>query len=112
MDISLDSWPYCGGNTIAEALWQGVPVITLKGQRFVSAYGASLNIAAGIGDLVAKEPEEFADIALKLATNRDRLEYLRNNLRTMMVSNGLSDPKDMANALEDAYFKMASSTNF
>jgi glycosyltransferase involved in cell wall biosynthesis len=107
MDISLDSWPYCGGNTIAEALWQGVPVITRKGERFVSAYGASLNIAAGIGDLVARDAEGFAEIALKLASDPNRLEYLRSNLRNMVVSNGLSDPKQMASALEDAYLEMA-----
>lgn len=107
MDISLDSWPYCGGNTIAEALWQGVPVLTLKGQRFVSAYGASLNIAAGVGDLVARTPEEFAEVAHKLANDGERLEYLRDNLRDMMVVHGLSNPKAMARALEDAYLEMA-----
>jgi predicted O-linked N-acetylglucosamine transferase (SPINDLY family) len=107
MDISLDSWPYCGGNTIAEALWQGVPVITLKGRRFASAYGASLNAASGISDLVARKWDEFSEIARTLANDRDRILDLRNNLRNMMVSHGLSDPKRMATALEDAYFEMA-----
>lgn len=105
-DISLDSWPYCGGNTIAEALWQGVPVVTLKGNRFVSAYGASLNAAAGIGDLVAHGPEEFSAVAATLAHDTDRLASLRNTLRERMVTFGLSDPKAMAVALEDAYVEM------
>ena len=52
-DVSLDTWPYCGGNTVAESLWQGVPVVTLKGARFSSRYGASLLLAAGCPELVA-----------------------------------------------------------
>lgn len=107
MDISLDSWPYCGGNTVAEALWQGVPVITLKGQRFVAAYGASLNTAAGLGDLVARNQEDFAEIAGRLASDTERLVRLRKNLRSMMVEHGLSNPRQLAGALEDAYFEMA-----
>jgi glycosyltransferase involved in cell wall biosynthesis len=107
MDISLDSWPYCGGNTIAEALWQGVPVVTLKGNRFVSAYGASLLEAAGIGDLVGTSPEEFAAICARLAGAPVRLRELRENLRGMMMDNGLSNPWRMARALEDAYSEMA-----
>lgn len=107
MDISLDSWPYCGGNTIAEALWQGVPVVTLKGSRFVSAYGASLCSAAGLGDLVANDRGAFADIAQRLAADKDRLQGLRQSLRTDMVRHGISDPKRMARTLEDAYFDMA-----
>jgi predicted O-linked N-acetylglucosamine transferase (SPINDLY family) len=106
MDISLDSWPYSGGNTIAEALWQGVPVITLKGKRFVSAYGASLIAAAGIADLVAHDFDQFADIALGLANDRKRLASLRQDLRAMMVEHGLSDARGMAHALEDAFFEM------
>ncbi len=107
IDISLDTWPYCGGNTIAEALWQGVPVVTLKGKRFVSAYGASLNDAAGIGELAARTPERFADMAVALADDRRRLVCLRRDLRAMMVEHGLSDPNSMARALEGAYFEMA-----
>ena len=107
VDISLDSWPYCGGNTIAEALWQGVPVITLKGQRFVAAYGASLNTAAGLGDLVARRWEDFANIAAALANDTDRLVRLRTSLRSMMLEHGLSDPQQLATALEEAYFEMA-----
>jgi predicted O-linked N-acetylglucosamine transferase (SPINDLY family) len=106
MDISLDSWPYCGGNTTAEAMWQGVPVVTLKGNRFASAYGASLIAAAGIGDLVAHSPEEFTAIAAMLARDPERLTSLRDSLREQMVTFGLSDPKAMATVLEDAYVDM------
>jgi glycosyltransferase involved in cell wall biosynthesis len=106
IDISLDSWPYCGGNTIAESLWQGVPAVTLKGDRFASAYGASLLKAAGLGDLVATDPEEFCNISSSLARDKERLVTLRSDLREMMKINGLSDSKRMAGELEDAFFDM------
>ena len=69
----LDTWPYCGGNSTAEALWHGVPVITLKGDRFASRYGASLLAAAGCADLVADSPEQYVAIAKRLAGDPARL---------------------------------------
>src|SRR5262249_3655508 len=74
VDIALDTWPYCGGNTIAESLWQGVPVVTLKDQRFAGAYGASLITAAGCADLIAHTSEQFIDIAAALADDPQRLQ--------------------------------------
>ena len=107
MDISLDSWPYCGGNTIAEALWQGVPVVTLRGNRFVSGYGASLLQSAGIGELAAGNPDEFASTCAILAGDVEKLRFLRINLRTMMVEHGMSDPVRMARSLEKAFVEMS-----
>jgi predicted O-linked N-acetylglucosamine transferase (SPINDLY family) len=106
MDISLDSWPYCGGNSIAEALWQGVPVVTLKGRRATAAYGASLLSAAGLADLVAETPEEYVDIAARLAASAPRLVDLRRNLRAMMHQHGLADSERMARVLESAFEEM------
>ena len=68
IDIMLDTWPYCGGNSTAEALWHGVPVITLTGDRFGSRYGASLLAAVGCSDLAANSPEQY--IAIRKAACR------------------------------------------
>jgi predicted O-linked N-acetylglucosamine transferase (SPINDLY family) len=106
MDISLDSWPYCGGNSVAEALWSGVPVVTLRGARPVTAYGASLLSAAGLADLVARSDTEYVEIARNLAADTERLTELRHKLRDMMRENGLSDATGMARALEEAYVAM------
>jgi glycosyltransferase involved in cell wall biosynthesis len=106
IDISLDSWPYCGGNSLAEALWQGVPVITLRGKRATAAYGASLVGAAGLDDMIADHPDEFVGIVARLASDPLRLKELRRDLRSMMRANGLSDPRRVAHALEDAYRAM------
>jgi glycosyltransferase involved in cell wall biosynthesis len=106
MDISLDSWPYCGGNSVAEALWQGVPVVTLKGRRAVAAYGASLVSAAGLADMVAETPEEYVDIAAQVAASTERLVDFRRNLRAMMHQHGLADSERMARVLESAFEEM------
>jgi predicted O-linked N-acetylglucosamine transferase (SPINDLY family)/glycosyltransferase involved in cell wall biosynthesis len=102
----IDIWPYCGGNTIAESLWQGVPVVTLKGARFSSRYGASLLIAAGCPDLVAGTPEEYCRIAASLAGNPDRLTSLRHSLRSIYTKSGLNDSTRFARELEGAYSEM------
>ena len=111
VDISLDTWPYCGGNTIAELLWHGVPVITYRGDRFASAYGASLLTAAGCADFIADTPEHYVDIGVRLANDPERLLELRRNLRTMLVVHGLGDSRAFARMLENAFLDMVKKTS-
>ncbi len=108
VDITLDTWPYCGGNTVAESLWQGVPVVTLYGSRFSSRYGASLVTAAGCHDLVGKSPREYIDIAAGLAGDVDRLTQMRKDLRHMCKEYGLGDSERFARILEEAFVAMSS----
>jgi protein O-GlcNAc transferase len=100
VDISLDTYPYCGGNTIAESLWQGVPVITLKGRRFSEAYGASLLSASGLAEWIAESPEQYIELAVKLSADAKRLQSYRRDLRKMVVDFGFSDPKKFAREFE------------
>jgi predicted O-linked N-acetylglucosamine transferase (SPINDLY family) len=106
IDISLDTWPYCGGNTIAESLWHGVPVVTYLGDRFASSYGASLVTAAGCSSLIGRTIEQYIDIAATLAEDSDRLLYLRKNLRRMSLEYGLGDSKLFARRMEKAFEEM------
>ncbi|SKA37860.1 Glycosyl transferase family 41 [Enhydrobacter aerosaccus] len=106
VDISLDTVPYCGGNTVAESLWQGVPVVTLKGELFTGRYGASLLAAARCPELIAETPERYIEIACDLASNLDRLASLRADLRRRYVEGGLNDSKRFARSLEQAYLSM------
>lgn len=106
IDIMLDTWPYCGGNSTAEALWHGVPVITLTGDRFGSRYGASLLAAAGCADLAADSPEQYIAIAKRLAGDPARLADLRRRLRDMSIEHGLGDSVSFARRLEEAYIDM------
>ena len=109
VDISLDTWPYCGGNTIAESLWQGVPVVTLLGERFSSRYGASLLNASGCKELVAKSSEKYIQKALELAQSSEKISYYRNNLRSMVVKEGFADvqvfSKNLSIALKEMLLK-------
>lgn len=106
VDVSLDTFPYCGGNTIAESVWQGVPVVSCRGDRFASAYGASLLHACGLSDLVARDFEEYISLADQLGRDPERLVSLRQKLRRLAKERGLSDPQSMARALEAAYIDM------
>lgn len=106
VDISFDTFPYCGGNTIAESLHQGVPVITLRGNTFASCYGASILQASGCGDLIADTPEDYVRLAAELAAAPQRLAAYRHNLRDMMVSHGFSDSERFARTMEAAYRDM------
>jgi protein O-GlcNAc transferase len=108
VDIGLDTFPYCGGNATAEALWHGVPVITLQGDRFASRYGASLLTAAGGEDLVARSPEEYIAIAKRLAGDPARLARMRSRQRDLVIERGLGDSVRFARQLEDAYVDMLS----
>jgi protein O-GlcNAc transferase len=106
VDISFDTWPYCGGNTIAESQWMGVPVVSLKGDRFPAAYGASLLEASGCADLVAHSPADFVRISAELAADSDRIAHYRKNLRRMMVQHGFGDGARFARDLEVAFDDM------
>src|SRR5262249_20155817 len=67
VDIALDTWPYNGATTTCEALWMGVPVVSLCGRTHASRMGASILAAAGLDDLIARTPEDYVRIATELA---------------------------------------------
>jgi protein O-GlcNAc transferase len=98
IDIALDTWPYAGTTTTCEALWMGVPVITLAGRTHASRVGASLLSRIGENDLIADTPAGYVDAAVRLAGDRDRLEALRGSLRGRMVSSGITDGAGYARA--------------
>lgn len=106
IDISLDTWPYCGGNTLAESFWQGVPAVSLRGDRFSASYGASILGAAGLWDLVANNPDQYVEKARELAADTSRLIYLRRALRGLVSLYGFSDPYRFAKAMETTYHEM------
>ena len=111
IDISLDTWPYCGGNSIAESLWHGVPVITMNGHRFSASYGSSLISAAGCRDLIADTSRQYIQIATELANDPLRLRHLRQQLRKMSLDHGLGDSKLFALKLEQAFCIMLDGLN-
>jgi predicted O-linked N-acetylglucosamine transferase (SPINDLY family) len=106
VDIALDTFPYHGTTTTCDALWMGVPVVTLVGEAHVSRVGASLLDAAGLSDLAAASPERFVETAVRLA-NDDALPILRANLRDRIRHHSpLTDGQSLARSLENAYREM------
>lgn len=81
IDIALDTFPYNGTTTTFEALWMGVPVITLSGDRHAARVGASILARLGLHDLVALSVNEYINLAERLAYNVNRLEKLHSSIR-------------------------------
>ncbi len=106
VDIALDTIPRTGGITTAEALWMGVPVITLAGKRFIERLSASMITAIGMTEWIASTPDEYVGIAVHLVENIELRSRLRRNLRSIMKESPMCDARNLAVALEDAYRKM------
>lgn len=106
VDIGLDSFPYHGTTTTCEALWMGVPVVTLAGETHVSRVGVSLLNAVGLNELVATTPEEYVETAARLASDSDRLAQLRPEMRSRMLASPLMDKAALAQAMDDAFRQM------
>ncbi|MBM4146919.1 MAG: tetratricopeptide repeat protein [Nitrospira sp.] len=106
IDIGLDTFPYNGTTTTCEALWMGVPVITLAGNTHASRVGMSLLSNVGLPELVAGTPDEYVKIAVDLARDLNRLQSLRERLRDMMADSPLTDSKHFINILENSYSEM------
>jgi protein O-GlcNAc transferase len=106
IDIALDTFPYNGTTTTCEALWMGVPVITLSGGTPASHVGVSILSNVGLPELVAGTPDEYVSIAVNLAGDLNRLQSLRQNLRDMMRCSPLCDAKRFISNLETCYSRM------
>lgn len=98
IDVCLDTFPYNGVTTTFESLWMGVPVITLKGDRFVSRCGYSINKNAGLKNFIAENKNEYLSIALQYMseTNIKKLIDLRKKLRPQLLKSSLFDINSFA----------------
>lgn len=96
VDIALDTFPYAGTTTTCDALWMGVPVVTLRGAWHPARVGASLLAAVGLPELVASDPDEYVRLTLDLAEDRARLAGLHAGLRPRLAASVLLDAKGYA----------------
>jgi predicted O-linked N-acetylglucosamine transferase (SPINDLY family) len=106
IDVCLDTFPYNGHTTSLDALWMGVPVVTMVGDRVVGRAGLCQAMNLGLPELVADTPEQFVKIAVDLACDFDRLAELHASLRARMESSPLMDAPRFARNLEAAYRTM------
>jgi predicted O-linked N-acetylglucosamine transferase (SPINDLY family) len=106
IDIALDPFPYAGGTTTFDALYMGVPVVTLEGKTGVGRGGVSILSNLSLEDLIAPTPEHYIATAVALARDPARLTVLRQNLRSRLLSSPLCDARRFAGGVEALFLNM------
>jgi predicted O-linked N-acetylglucosamine transferase (SPINDLY family) len=106
IDIALDPTPYGGGTTTAEALWMGVPVVTLRGDTWVGRVSESILSTVGLPELVATTADTYVEITVGLAADHRRLGALRAGLRAQLEASPFCDGHSFTRNLERAYRSM------
>ena len=106
IDIALDPFPYSGGLTTCEALWMGVPVITLTGYTFAGRHSTSHLANVGLTECITQTPEDCIALASGLARDLDRLSDMRQGLRAQVQASPLCDINRYTRDLEAAYRQM------
>jgi predicted O-linked N-acetylglucosamine transferase (SPINDLY family) len=106
VDVALDTFPYSGGMTTVDALWMGVPVVTLASDRMVGRMSAGILSAASLDDLITYGPDEYVALAADLAHNPARLTELRMGMRDRVLQSPLANGLAQTRALESLYQQM------
>lgn len=96
IDIGLDPFPFGGGITTCESLWMGVPVVTCPGETFASRHGMSHLVSAGVEGTIARDLDDYVEIAVSLANDLSRLAGTRAGLRERVASSNLCNGKRFA----------------
>mgnify|MGYP001183140716 CR=1 FL=1 len=108
VDIALDTFPFNGATTTFEALWMGVPVMTIEGQIHYSRVSKSILKVLKMNCCIAKSKEDFVSKSIKLAANTEKLKEFRKNLRERLINSPLYDGKKFTRNVEKEYEKMFS----
>jgi len=106
VDVALDPFPYNGTTTTCEALWMGVPVVTLTGRVHRARVGTSLLHYAGLDEFVTPSIDSYIDKALGLARDPEGLTALRHGLRQRVANSFLTDAQRAVDSLQSAYREM------
>ncbi len=107
VDITLDPFPHSAATTVAESLWMGVPVVTLRGATPVGRLGAALLDSAGLESWAASDIAGYCDIAVQLAADLDRLRAARAGLRQHLAGSPFADHRALARRLETLYRRLS-----
>jgi predicted O-linked N-acetylglucosamine transferase (SPINDLY family) len=105
-DLALDTTPYPGGATTCEAIYNGLPTVTLRGNDPWSRLGASILSAAHLEELIADTPKDYANIMINLSQNTDKLIEVKSKLLSSLNSSRLMDLKGYSKELFGLYKKV------
>ena len=106
VDIALDTFPYVGGVTTCEALFMGVPVVSLYGKRHGTRFGLSILKNIGLEDFAVDSVDDYVRRAIMLAGDKELRSLLKKNLRRMMIKSDLMNSRNYIAAVEKAFIKM------
>jgi predicted O-linked N-acetylglucosamine transferase (SPINDLY family) len=106
MDIALDPFPFNGGLTSCEALWMGVPVITLFGKRPIARQTSGFLKTIDLDGFIAQNEKEYVELAVRWSSSTEELSEIRSSLRKKMSDSLLCDGKRFATNLENTYREM------
>ena len=109
VDILLDTYPYTGGSTTLDALYMGVPTVTLYGERRGTRFGYSILKSVGLEELAVNNKEDYSKRVINLVRDEELLDLLHKNLRQMMQKRAELSPKKYVHDLERAYVQILNS---
>ena len=106
IDIALDPFPFQGNTSTCEATWMGVPVLTLKGDRFLFHFGESINSNLDMREWIAENNEEYVSKAVKFSSDFDQLSKIRKNLRKNAINSPVFDSLRFSNFFGNMLWEM------
>ena len=106
VDIILDAYPYVGGATTLDALYMGVPVVTLYGERHSTRFAKSILVSVGLGELATDSIDAYINTAVALANDHETLDLLHKNLRGMFLQSDALDPMKYCRTLEQKFTEL------
>ena len=106
IDISLDPFPFQGNTSTIESVWMGVPVLTLKGNRFVFHFGESINANLNMNEWIANNHDEYVEKAKSFSSNLDRLSKIRSSLRQSALKSPVFNAPKFANNFSQMLWDM------
>ncbi len=105
-DLFLDTFPYNAHTTASDALWAGLPVLTLIGESFASRVAASLLTALNLKELITYSQKEYESLAVELATNPQKLRVIKEKLEINRKTSSLFNGAVFAKNIENAYLQI------
>ncbi len=105
IDVALDTFPYNGGLTTCEALYMGVPVVTLRGKSHGARFGASILTNADVCELIARNPMEYVKKAVQLGKRKELIAGYHAGLREHLLKSPLMDSRQYMHEVEKCYLE-------